>query len=175
MEWANWKFHIAFDVRAGHVVSTTEVFDEEKGKFRSAMYRGFVSEMFGPYMDPTQDRYFKTYMDAGEYGVGLISASSLDRLNDCPRSAYYMNAFYAGGDGKPVEISDVFCVFERHAGDISWHHTEVEIPNLVISNFQLIVFRMLILSHSCFTWFWFSNSHLTHFQPELVSANLSAP
>lgn len=122
VEWANWKFHTGFDVRAGPVISTAEVFDEEQGKFRSVMYRGFLSEMFVPYMDPTQDWYYKTYMDAGEYGVGL-SASPLDPLNDCPRNAYYMDAFYAGADGKPVKISDAFCVFERYAGDVSWRHT----------------------------------------------------
>lgn len=145
VEWANWKFHIGFDVRAGPVISTADVFDEEKGKFRSVMYRGFVSEMFVPYMDPTQDWYYKTYMDAGEFGVGL-SASSLDPLNDCPRNAYYIDAFYAGADGKPVQISDAFCVFERYAGDVSWRHTEVGIPNLVITEVRpevTLVVRMV--------------------------------
>ena len=68
-----------------------------------------------------------------EFGVGL-SASSLDRLNDCPRNAYYMDAFYAGSDGEPVKISDAFCIFERYAEDVSWRHTEAAIPNLVVSN-----------------------------------------
>lgn len=145
VEWANWKFHLGFDVRVGPVISTADVFDEEKGKFRSVMYRGFVSEMFVPYMDPTEDWYYKTYMDAGEFGLGL-SASSLDPLNDCPRNAYYMDAFYAGADGEPVKISDVFCVFERYAGDVSWRHTETGIPNLVITEVRpevTLVVRMV--------------------------------
>lgn len=66
VEWVDWKFHIGFDVRVGPVISTEDVFDEDKGKFGSVMYRGFVSEMFVPYMYPTQDWYHKTYMDAGE-------------------------------------------------------------------------------------------------------------
>lgn len=145
VEWANWKFHIGFDLRAGTVISTADVFDAEKGKFRSVMYRGFVSEMFVPYMDPTQDWYYKTYMDAGEFGVGL-SASSLEPLNDCPRNAYYMDAFYAGADGEPVNISNAFCVFERYAGDVSWRHTEAAIPNVVITEVRpevTLVVRMV--------------------------------
>lgn len=145
VEWANWKFHIGFDVRVGPVISTADVFDEEKGKLRSVMYRGFVSEMFVPYMDPTQDWYYKTYIDAGEFGLGL-SASSLDPLNDCPRNAYYMDAFYAGADGEPVKMPDVFCVFERYAGDVSWRHTEAGIPNLVITEVRpevTLVVRMV--------------------------------
>ncbi|GLJ45541.1 hypothetical protein SUGI_0958730 [Cryptomeria japonica] len=132
VEWANWKFHVGFDLRAGPVISTADVYDPEKGRFRSVMYRGFVSELFVPYMDPSQEWYFKTYFDAGEYGLGLFSFT-LQPLNDCPRYAYYMDAVYAGGDGKPIVKENVFCVFERYAGDIAWTHTEIGNPDLVVT------------------------------------------
>eukprot|EP00253_Pinus_taeda_P006248 PITA_06248 len=96
-------------------------------------------------MDPTQDWYYKTYMDAGEFGMGL-SSSSLEPFNDCPRNDYYMDAFYAGADGEPVNISNAFCVFERYAGDVSWRHTEVAIPNVVITEVRpevTLVVRMV--------------------------------
>eukprot|EP01018_Ginkgo_biloba_P041286 Gb_00057 [translate_table: standard] len=131
VEWANWKFHFSFDVRAGPVISTADVFDPEKGEFRSVMYKAFVSEMYVPYMDPSEDWYYKTFMDSGEFGFGL-SSYPLEPLTDCPRNAYYMDAFYAGADGKPLKKSNVLCIFERYAGDVSWRHTEAGIPDLVI-------------------------------------------
>ena len=106
-------------------------------------------------MDPTHDWYYKTYMDAREFGVGL-SAFSLDPLNDCPRNDYYMDAFYIGADGKLVKISDAFCIFERYSVDVSWRHTEVGIPNLVVSNLYVIGF-LIVDSFSCF---WSNKSHL---------------
>eukprot|EP01018_Ginkgo_biloba_P032646 Gb_33616 [translate_table: standard] len=137
VEWANWKFHFSFDVRAGPVISTADVFDPEKGEFRSVMYKAFVSEMYVPYMDPSEDWYYKTFMDSGEFGFGL-SSYPLEPLTDCPRNAYYMDAFYAGADGKPLKKSNVLCIFERYAGDISWRHTEVGLPDLVLFWYSLM-------------------------------------
>ncbi|MBA0796690.1 hypothetical protein Gohar_007437, partial [Gossypium harknessii] len=90
VKWANWEFHLKPDTRAGVVVSRAKVRDLESGVLRDVMYKGFTSELFVPYMDPTDAWYFKTYMDAGEYGFGL-QAMPLDPLNDCPRNAYYMD------------------------------------------------------------------------------------
>lgn len=47
------------------------------------MYKGFSSELFVPYMDLDESWYFKSYMDAGEYGLG-VTALPLVPLNDCP-------------------------------------------------------------------------------------------
>uniref|UniRef100_A0A0A0KR49 Amine oxidase n=1 Tax=Cucumis sativus TaxID=3659 RepID=A0A0A0KR49_CUCSA len=71
VKWGNWEFHIKPDQRAGMVIS------------RAMLYV--------PYMDFDEHWYFKTYMDAGEYGLGLLS-TSLVPLNDCPRNSYYMDA-----------------------------------------------------------------------------------
>ncbi|KAF7802589.1 primary amine oxidase-like [Senna tora] len=50
-------------------------------------------------------------------------------LADCPPNAAFFDAYYAAQDGKPVQISNAICVFQKHAGDIMWRHTEMEIPN----------------------------------------------
>ncbi|KAL7177970.1 hypothetical protein ACSBR2_031182 [Camellia fascicularis] len=78
------------------------------------MYKGRLSEVFVPYMDPSKGLYYKTYFDAGEFGFGS-SAISLQPHTDCPPNA--------------VKISNVFCVFERYIGDVAWRDTEVSIPN----------------------------------------------
>nr|QPD99060.1 copper amine oxidase II [Morus alba] len=126
ISWANWKFHLAFDARVGVVLSQASIFDLDKNKYRRVLYRAYVSELFVPYMDPTDDVYFKTFFDCGEFGFGQ-SAVPLVTSADCPANAKFVDAFYAGPDGTPVNISNAICIFERHAGNILWRHTETAI------------------------------------------------
>ncbi|KAK9668267.1 hypothetical protein RND81_13G046200 [Saponaria officinalis] len=131
VKWANWEFHLKPDARAGVIISQAKVRDPDSGELRSVMYKGMSSELFVPYMDPTDAWYFKTYMDAGEYGFGL-QAMPLVPLNDCPRNAYYMDGVFAAGDGTPYVRSNMVCVFESYAGDIGWRHSESPITGLEI-------------------------------------------
>ncbi|CAN6197437.1 unnamed protein product [Urochloa humidicola] len=123
VRWANWEFHLGFDMRAGTVISLASVNDADAGKRRQVLYRGFVSEIFVPYMDPDEEWYFHTFVDAGDFGLG-VSASPLQRGADCPANAAYFDGYYANADGKPVKAEDVICMFERYAGDIAWRHTD---------------------------------------------------
>ncbi|GLU07006.1 hypothetical protein SLE2022_239860 [Rubroshorea leprosula] len=131
VKWANWEFHLKADPRAGVIISRAKVRDPDTGEMRNVMYKGFTSELFVPYMDPTDAWYFKTYLDAGEYGFGL-QAMSLDPLNDCPKNAYYMDAVFAAADGKPYVQPNMICVFESYSGDIGWRHTESPITGMEI-------------------------------------------
>lgn len=131
VKWANWEFHVKPDARAGMIISRAKFQDPDTGELRNVMYKGFTSELFVPYMDPTDDWYFKTYMDAGEYGFGL-QAMPLDPLNDCPRNAYYMDGVFVAADGTPYVRSNMICVFESYAGDIGWRHSESPITELEI-------------------------------------------
>lgn len=131
VKWANWEFHLKPDPRAGVIISRAMFRDPGSGEMRSVMYKGFASELFVPYMDPTDAWYFKTYMDAGEYGFGL-QAMPLDPLNDCPRNAYYMDGVFAAADGTPYVRSNMICVYESYAGDIGWRHSESPITGLGI-------------------------------------------
>ncbi|KAJ9154314.1 hypothetical protein P3X46_027665 [Hevea brasiliensis] len=132
IRWVNWVFHLSFDARVGPMISLASIYDSEKHKYRSVLYRGHISELFVPYQDPTEDYYFKTFFDCGEFGFGL-SAASLVPLADCPNNAVFMDGYYAGQNGIPVKVSNVFCIFERHAGDIMWRHTEFGIPDVSIT------------------------------------------
>ncbi|KAL4288911.1 hypothetical protein AHAS_Ahas19G0333500 [Arachis hypogaea] len=82
---------------------------------------------------------------SGEFGFGQ-SASSLEPLTDCPSNAEFLDAFFADANGKPVKIPNAFCIFEKYAGDVMWRHTEVAIPNVLITEVRpdvTLVVRMV--------------------------------
>ncbi|KAK2442598.1 primary amine oxidase [Trifolium repens] len=132
VKWANWEFHLKPDPRAGTIISRAKVRDPDTLEMRNVIYKGFTSELFVPYMDPTDGWYFKTYMDAGEYGFGL-QAMPLDPLNDCPRNAYYMDGVFASADGTPFIQPNMICIFESYAGDIAWRHAECPITGMKVT------------------------------------------
>ncbi|RDY09128.1 hypothetical protein CR513_06553, partial [Mucuna pruriens] len=127
LSWANWKLHIGYDVRAGVIISTASIYDPEVHKSRQVLYRGYISELFVPYQDPTEEWYYKTFFDAGEFGFGQ-SMVALEPLHDCPPQAQFLDVYFAGQDGSPQHLENAICVFEQYGG-ISWRHTETGIPN----------------------------------------------
>ena len=119
--WDNWSFHVRLDRRSGPILSLIAWNDH--GKPRSVAYQIAASEMFVPYMDPTPTWSFKSYLDAGEYGLGLL-ASSLAPGRDCPANAQYLDGVLPDDLGKPLPMRRVICIFERNAGDPAWRHSE---------------------------------------------------
>uniref|UniRef100_A0A803M6E7 Amine oxidase n=2 Tax=Chenopodium quinoa TaxID=63459 RepID=A0A803M6E7_CHEQI len=130
--WANWEFHLSFDARVGLILSTASIYDSQKQERRPVLYRGFISELFVPYMDVTEEWYNRAYFDAGEYGIG-ISVAPLQPKVDCPENAAFMDGYMTSHDGKPIKMPNVFCIFERYAGDIMWRHTEFSVPGRIIT------------------------------------------
>ncbi|WOL13797.1 hypothetical protein Cni_G22576 [Canna indica] len=61
--------------------------------------------------------YFKTYMDANEYGFDLQVMVS---LNDFPRNTQYMDGVFAAADGRPSMRENMMCIFESYTDDIAW-------------------------------------------------------
>jgi primary-amine oxidase len=76
-------------------------------------------------MDPDVGWYFRTYLDAGEYGVGKLTAPLVPNV-DCPSNAVFFNAIFADDWGTPYTQQRAACLFERYSGDIAWRHYEAE-------------------------------------------------
>ena len=121
--WQDWRFHFRMDRRAGLIVSNATFNDGDQT--RSVLYQGHASELFVPYMDGTEEFYWRTFLDYGEYGAGLL-ASPLVAGPDCPETATFFSAHVQlFGDGKPHEVPDLVCLFERPAGYPIWRHGEI--------------------------------------------------
>lgn len=121
VSWQKWRFHFRIDPRLGLVVSTVRYNDA--GNWRSILYQGSLSELFVPYMDPGLGWYFRTPLDAGEYGVGKLAVVLAPGL-DCPENAVFFGAVFAHDWGSPYSQDRAACLFERYAGDIAWRHDE---------------------------------------------------
>lgn len=122
VDWDMWRFNYRVDKRPGLVISNLDVNDE--GTWRSVLYQAHLSEVYVPYMDPSEGWYWRTYMDSGEYGFGAF-LTPLTPGVDCPSYATYLPATISDDLGQPLTIPDAICIFERDTGDPAWRHFEV--------------------------------------------------
>jgi primary-amine oxidase len=121
VRWRNWSFHFRLDPRVGPVLSLVRYRDEQRD--RMVLYRGSLSEMFVPYMDPGRGWSWRSYMDAGEWGVGMM-ASPLVAGIDCPRGARFIDATLADQTGAPARLQSRMCLFDRDTESPLWRHAE---------------------------------------------------
>jgi len=120
--WDMWSFRYRVDKRPGVVLS--QIMADIGDGPRSVLYQANLSEVFVPYMDPTEGWYWRTYMDSGEYGFGIFM-SPLRAGVDCPAYATFLPATFHTDEGAPMEIPDAICIFERSIGDPAWRHFEI--------------------------------------------------
>ncbi len=119
VRWQNWSFHLRWELREGVVVSLVNY--EDRGRRRSVLYEGHLSEVFVPYQDPTMAWYYRNYMDAGEYGFGTMS-SPLVPGADCPDTAIYLSPVMANAAGGADVLDKRICIFEMSPGEPVWRH-----------------------------------------------------
>lgn len=66
----------------------------------SVLYKGFVTDVFVSYMDLTEDWYYRSYFDAGEYGFGPgLCAVEFQASKDCLENAKYIDGYFIYQDG----------------------------------------------------------------------------
>ena len=118
VSWEKWNFHFRIDRRMGLVVSNVGYKDGDR--VRSILYEGSLSEMFVPYMDPSEGWFTRTFFDIGEWRDGF--SSSLEPGADCPENAVYFDQIYANLTGSPWLKPRAACLFEQPAGYPAWRH-----------------------------------------------------
>jgi primary-amine oxidase len=119
VEWGSWRFHVRPDHRVGTIVSLVRWVDGATE--RPILYEGSLSEIFVPYMDPAHGWYTRNFLDAGEYTAGGL-IKPLQRGVDCPDGAAFFNQVIVDDEGRPRDVPDVICIFERYASDVLWRH-----------------------------------------------------
>lgn len=117
--WNQWSFHIRADKRAGVILSLAKFNDG--GRDRLIAYQMNVSEMFVPYMDPNPTWSYRTFLDAGEFGLGYL-ISSLQPGVDCPSNAIMMDLTFPNDVGGTYTRPKALCIFERPTGNPAWRH-----------------------------------------------------
>ena len=121
VRWQGWSFHLGFDPRFGVVLSLLS--REDAGKQRLILYQGHLSEVFVPYMEGDAAWSFRTFLDSGEYGLGVM-ASPLVVGIDCPARSAFFDETLAAPTGRVDVRKRVVCIFERSTGEPLWRHYE---------------------------------------------------
>lgn len=123
IEWQKWRFHVRFERRSGTVISLV-TYDG-----RPVMYQGALSEVFVPYQDSDRNWFYRTFMDAGEFGFGVLS-SPLALGLDVPENAILLDGLISATlpDAEepvvPLPLEKVIGLFERVTGNPVWRHFE---------------------------------------------------
>jgi primary-amine oxidase len=118
VNWQNWRFRFAMNSREGLVLYTVGY--EDRGKLRSILYRGSLSEMVVPYADPSEAWYFRNAFDEGEDSMGRY-ANSLEPEVDAPSNATFFDATLADESGVPLVVPRAVALYERDGG-LLWKH-----------------------------------------------------
>ena len=118
VSWQNWRFRFGVNGREGLVLYTVGY--EDRGKLRSILYRGSLSEMVVPYGDPSEAWYFRNAFDEGEDSMGRY-ANSLEPEIDAPSNATFFDATLADEAGVPFVIPRAVALYEKDGG-LLWKH-----------------------------------------------------
>ena len=116
VRWHRWTFVPSVDPQEGLVLHDVR-FDD-----RTVLYRGSCAEMVVPYGEPDPMHSWRTYFDAGEYGLGAC-LNSLESGCDCLGEITYLDAHLADHAGNPRRIASAICLHEEDAG-VLWKHTD---------------------------------------------------
>ena len=118
VSWQNWRFRFGLNGREGLVLYTVGY--QDRGKMRSILYRGSLSEMVVPYGDPSEAWYFRNAFDEGEDSMGRY-ANSLEPDIDAPSNATFFDATLADETGVPFVVPRAVALYEQDGG-LLWKH-----------------------------------------------------
>jgi primary-amine oxidase len=167
VRWQGWEVHAALHPVDGLVLS------DIRYDGRQVLYRASIAEMVVPYGEPHDGYYWRSYFDAGEYGLGRMT-NSLALGCDCLGEIYYFDAVTANSAGEPETIANAICLHEEDHG-ILWKHRD-----LATGASEVRRSRRLVLSNIatvgnydyCFYWSLYQDGHI-EFEAKLTGIVLT--
>jgi primary-amine oxidase len=114
--WYRWSLRVAIDPQEGLVLHDVR-FDG-----RPVLHRASCAEMIVPYGEPHAMHAWRTYFDAGEYGLGACT-NSLALGCDCVGEIRYLDAHLVDRAGRARAVANAICLHEEDAG-LLWKHTD---------------------------------------------------
>jgi primary-amine oxidase len=116
IQWYRWTLRAAIDPQEGLVLHDVR-FDG-----RPVMHRASCAEMIVPYGEPHAMHSWRTYFDAGEYGLGACT-NSLALGCDCVGEIRYLDAHLVDRAGRTRALPNAICLHEEDAG-LLWKHSD---------------------------------------------------
>ncbi len=153
LNWENWEFVIGFNAREGLTIHHVRY--QDRGRARSILYRGSLTEMVVPYGDPRPTQARKNAFDVGEYGMGYCT-NSLTLGCDCVGQIAYLDADLCTSRGDALKISNAICIHEEDYG-ILWKHTDRRLPHApeVRRSRRLVVSSIATVENYEYGFFWY--------------------
>ena len=147
LRWQGWHVHAALHPIDGLVLSDVTYAG------RSILHRAALSEMVVPYGDPDEGFYWRSYFDAGEYGLGRTT-TPLTLGCDCLGEIRYMDAVLADSDGEPRTIANAICIHEEDAGILWKHYDTVTETSEVRRARRLVISNVATLGNYDYGFYW---------------------
>jgi primary-amine oxidase len=116
IQWYRWSLRAAIDPQEGLVLHDVR-FDG-----RPVLHRASCAEMIVPYGESHPMHSWRTYFDAGEYGLGGCT-NSLALGCDCVGEIRYLDAHLVDRAGRPRAVENAICLHEEDAG-LLWKHSD---------------------------------------------------
>ena len=153
LRWDNWEFVVGFNAREGLTVHHVRYHD--RGRSRSILYRGSLTEMVVPYGDPRPTQVRKNAFDVGEYGIGFCT-NSLTLGCDCVGHIEYLDGHLCDSRGGALTIPNAICIHEEDYG-ILWKHTDRRLPHRpeVRRSRRLVVSSIATVENYEYGFFWY--------------------
>ena len=152
VEFGLWSLHAAMDDQFGLLLSDVTVRDGEAR--RSILHQGHVSEVYVPYMDATESWAFRNYLDAGEFGLGVLVSPLIPGV-DCPSDAVFLESHRLSPSGRIITQENAICVFAEPLRGPVWRHYEaLNDASAGIAGEALVVRSISAIAHYDYIFDW---------------------
>jgi primary-amine oxidase len=151
LSWQRWRLHVALHPVDGLVLSDVRYRDGDR--LRRIMHRAALAEMVVPYGDPHDGFYWRTYFDAGEYGMGRCT-NSLQLGCDCLGEIRYMDAVVADRAGEPQPIHNAICIHEEDDSLLAKHHDPFTGHDYVRRSRKLVISFIATIGNYDYGFYW---------------------